>query len=404
MQGNTLLIYADVMERSRFFSKFYRPLQEEMGVEVWFVTAKLSVFRALKQLTDNVVLFKRAQRFGELTEKIDFDKSLSVLNGYHTYEEAQVISNAVYRQLQLFSARCKPRMIWIWNGTTTIAMTLGVFARRHGIETRYFEISNLGNRIFVDTEGTSGASYLARHSEILDHVRVDEKAYQAWLTGYRAQYGVPKQAANRSRIPLSAAVDFAGYLFGCLREDRRNPFKLVWSRLRNKVVTQKWPVADLSMPYLFLPLQVSDDSQLKLYSKYSNMDMIRNALELSRKKSCRLIVKLHPAESEQGAIDSILAYAKEEAFIVAGNPTPELIECAETVVVNNSTVGLEAMIAEKEVVVFGNALYRYFTPQRLKAYILYYLLPGDYFGDTPISVNTVQKIMTAQWWDEGGSR
>ncbi|HHH72224.1 MAG TPA: hypothetical protein ENL04_00155, partial [Sulfuricurvum sp.] len=192
MQQETILIYADVLERGRFFSKFYRPLQDEFGMDVMFLTARLSIVRMLKKFTENVAVLKHMDAENTMAEKIDYSRSLSVLNGYHSLSEAKRIGHAVYRQLEELSGRQKIKMIWIWNGTTTIAMTLAAFARDHGIATRFFEISNLGERIFVDRDGTSGASYLASHPELLDIVAVKEKEYHAWQEAYREHDKVPK--------------------------------------------------------------------------------------------------------------------------------------------------------------------------------------------------------------------
>lgn len=51
------------------------------------------------------------------------------------------------------------------------------------------------------------------------------------------------------------------------------------------------------------------------------------------------------------------------------------------VVTINSTVGLEALILDKEVEVLGRAVYSHFDHERLKAYVCRYLINIDYFDD-----------------------
>lgn len=403
MKKKVVLIYIDVYERFLFFSKCLDVL-DKLGLEVWIATARYSIVRALRHQTDNILILTRMSDTADVVIPVEYANSLSVLNDYHNLQEAESIGRDVWIKLEMFFQNVPLQMLWIWNGATTIAMTLGTFARAHGIATRYFEISNLGERIFVDKEGTSGASYLAAHPEILDHVSIDEKEYDAWLNIFHSRYTVPKQAANRSKIPWQVVIDLVGYAKGCIREDRRNTWKLLWGKVRNKLFTQHWPDAALTQPYVFLPLQVAGDAQLKLFSAYSNMDMIREALTICKNAHLRLVVKIHPAESDRVAIDAVKALQRAEDFVIAGNSTLELIRHSSFVIVNNSTVGLEAMIEGKRVKVYGNALYRHFTQARLKAYILHYLLPGDYFGDTPIPADTVKKILLDSWWETEESK
>ena len=66
---------------------------------------------------------------------------------------------------------------------------------------------------------------------------------------------------------------------------------------------------------------------------------------------------------------------------LVGNNTKDLILNAQRVVVINSTVGLEALLLEKNVDIYGRAIYEHFNEYRLKAYIQKYLINIDYFND-----------------------
>ena len=397
MSNKTIVIYIDVMERCRFFTKFYSPLQA-LGYDVWYITARLSIARQLEKLTSNIMILKESPASQLLPQPIDFKNSLSVLNTYHTLKQAQQIGNSVYAQLDALANARNIAMFWVWNGTTTIAMTVTAFAQQHTVAIRYFEISNLPKRIFVDIEGTSGASYLAQHPKLLDAYSADEDEYRAWLDAYHQNELAPPQAANRSKVPWSALVDIVGYLRGYIREDKRCVFKLLLNRLSNRFFDQTFPEVELQTPYIFLPLQVSDDSQLKLFSRYSNLDLLTEALKIGQEKGIRIIVKIHPAESNRDEIRKVIQRSSGNTFVIAANPTKALIQNAQLVIVNNSTVGLQALIEEKEVMVFGNALYKDFDQSRLKAYILHYLLPGDYFATEPIPLSTVTSILERHLW------
>ncbi len=397
MKKETILIYVDVLERWHFFSKFYTPLQAE-GHKVWFITARLSIARQIKKLTSNITILKEHPGNGPYDSSLDLTHSLSVLNNYHSLHQAQQISAAVNRQVRKLASEHDITMLWIWNGTTTIAKTLTGFAKEHKIATRYFEISNLFKRVFVDIEGTSGASYLCRHPEILDNTPIDEDRFTAWLETYHQEDLIPRQAANRAKIPWPALIDIVGYLRGYIKEDRRSVIRLLVNRLSNKFSNPLFEEADLSQPYIFLPLQVSDDSQLKLFSDYSNIDLLQQALSISREKGIRLLVKIHPAESDRDEIEQLTILSHEGAFTLVNNATKTLIQQARLIIVNNSTVGLQALIEKKEVMVFGNALYKEFDQARLKRYILDYLLTADYFGEDAIPTDTIASILTRDSW------
>ena len=73
---------------------------------------------------------------------------------------------------------------------------------------------------------------------------------------------------------------------------------------------------------------------------------------------------------------------------------PELLRQAEAVVTINSTVGLEAMLLEKPLTVLGRSHYYNLTPKQLRQYIMYYLLPIDYFSNEAISPCTAKQLLS----------
>ena len=59
----------------------------------------------------------------------------------------------------------------------------------------------------------------------------------------------------------------------------------------------------------------------------------------------------------------------------------ELIENSKCVITINSTVGMEAMIIGKPILILGDAIYSGFNQRRLATYIINYLLNIEYFSD-----------------------
>lgn len=386
-----IVIYADVLERMHFFSKFVNPLSI-LGYDVHFITAKYSVYRDAKKKNFTVTLLKRILK----TEghNIDVSRSLSVLNKYHTQKDAKKISKQVISNLMILDNQIEIFMFFVWNGTTTIARTINFFAKRKGIDMRFFEISNLGESIFVDTKGINAESYLYKHPELLDNFDVDEEKYKIWLDSYVKQKKLPRQAANKSKVPWQVIYDLKGYICdSVIWEDRRIGINILVARLLNKIKSNKFDVLPLDKEYAFLPLQVSDDAQLKLFSNYTNELLLEEAIKICKSKGIELIVKIHPAESNRKSISKIVQLSKNNSFHIADNNTDTLIAKSQFLIVNNSTVGLEAKIMNKETMVFGEAIYKYFDKTRLKNYILYYLVPADYFGDKEISLDAMKLIL-----------
>jgi capsular polysaccharide export protein len=388
-----IVIYADNVERFRFFSRFVIPLSS-LGDKVHFVTAKFSVFKEAQKRGFPITLFTRNSS-EKISNIIDTQRSLSVLNGYHTACEAEIIASQIYQNLAILHRKIAIKAFFIWNGTTTIARSIASFAKEKNIALRFFEISNLGDRIFVDIEGTSADSYVYRHPELLDKLSCHEEMYHRWLKDYQEQYHTPKQALNRSKIPWKSLLDLVGYLFfNTVREDKRFGLKVFITRFLNKIRTFSFPEAVLQKPYAFLPLQVSDDSQIKLFSEYDNKALLFEAMKICRSRDLELVVKLHPAESDRAFIREIVSLSEKYSFRLAGNQTDRLIQGADLIIVNNSTVGLEAKIYQKEVIVFGKAIYKNFDEKKLKRYICSYLVKADYFADTPVPLETMQKILS----------
>lgn len=121
---------------------------------------------------------------------------------------------------------------------------------------------------------------------------------------------------------------------------------------------------DLPQAFVFLPLQVHDDSQILMYSpRFSDMpSVVRFCLEgvdaynRAHGGALTLVVKEHP--SDYGRIDySALRQAYPQAVFSRTHDTADLIAKAKAVVTVNSTVGIEALLRRKPVVTLGRAFY-----------------------------------------------
>jgi len=116
--------------------------------------------------------------------------------------------------------------------------------------------------------------------------------------------------------------------------------------------------------FVFLPLQVHDDSQILLYSPHfrdmpSVVRFCAQGIETYNRRhgtQLKLVVKEHP--SDHGRIDyTTIRQQFPDAVFTKLTPTQELIQKSAAVVTVNSTVGIEAMLQLKPVITLGNAFY-----------------------------------------------
>ena len=116
--------------------------------------------------------------------------------------------------------------------------------------------------------------------------------------------------------------------------------------------------------FVFLPLQVHDDSQILLYSPhFPDMPSVVRfcvdgiaAYNRRHQAQLKLVVKEHP--SDHGRIDySDTFRAFPDVVFTKLMNTQLLIEKSAAVITVNSTVGIEAMLYRKPVITLGNAFY-----------------------------------------------
>ena len=121
---------------------------------------------------------------------------------------------------------------------------------------------------------------------------------------------------------------------------------------------------DLDSPYIFVPFQLHDDSQIILHSPYLHSmaeltEWVASAVRQYNAKydqALRIIIKEHPSDYGRQNYDSLREQYPEITFLKQFS-TEQLIERASAVVTINSTVGMEALLKHKNVIVLGNATY-----------------------------------------------
>ena len=240
-----------------------------------------------------------------------------------------------------------------------------LFCQQRNIPTRYIELANFPNKVFIDPEGSNAHSALAQRPKCLDGLpAVSEEFHAEWMEYYEAEKRQPPlQARNNPCTPLIDEISQDSVLPG-------------------------------KRGFIFLPLQVSYDTQLWLNADLRNEEAILHACRAARNEKRQLVVKIHPAETVPDELVNIARLQQQHGFLITQENTLSLIKASGRVITINSTVGMEAKLYHKPVDVLGRAFYQHFDHQRLKKYIHHYLFTGvEVRADTPISEEIAQAFL-----------
>jgi len=208
----------------------------------------------------------------------------------------------------------KPDKIAVWNGLKLPYETIVAAAKALNIPVIYFENGLLPGTCCIDTSGVNAASSISR----------DPTYYLNYkFTG--------------EQKPINALKP-------------RPPVK---HRRKDQQI-------DLPEKFIFIPMQVPDDTQIIRHSHWINsMEMlyeqVMSALDASGLTDIKAVFKEHP--SWPSHFDD-LYNSHPNAIFANANSTPELIEKSIGLITINSTVGLEGVLLDKKVIMLGNNCYR----------------------------------------------
>lgn len=222
---------------------------------------------------------------------------------------------------KLFSER--PDVIAVcWNGLNGTRRVFMDGARDAGVRRLFFELGPLPGRITVDPCGVNYANSLPR----------DITPYRAWR-GAAAYQPDSWRAAGRGITQ---------------RSPKRPPAERESSKL---------PLTD---PFLFAPLQVPGDSQLRLFGgNFRTVDAFVDALCEAASHlptGWHLRVKEHP--SAASSVANHLSGLSDSRVVVDNvTDTFRQVAASQGVVTVNSSVGLEAMFFDKPVIAAGRCFW-----------------------------------------------
>ena len=209
-----------------------------------------------------------------------------------------------------------------WNGLNGSRHVFMSAAMDAGAKTLFFEGAPLPNRVTVDVTGVNFTNSLPRSIA----------PYMAWMAGSHVDPDTWRQAGRKitQRPPLKPAQ------------------------------ASKKKAPPLSEPFLFIPLQVPNDSQLRIYGgAFNTVDLFVEAILDAAKNlppGWHVRIKEHPSATQSIAHNFTNAI-DVPVYLDNTTDTFEQVAASHGVLTVNSSVGLEAMFYDKPVVAAGKCFW-----------------------------------------------
>ena len=269
-----------------------------------------------------------------LTDLSEYDRTVRwawVPNQNLTEEEFYI-----YQSLKIINAynfiwkNIRPHLAITWNGVTLLQKALVVLAHASDVPILFLERGLLPQTLYVDTEGVNYKSSIAG---------------QKWFN---------KRIPYPDKRKIKMAEDYCKKL----REEKQSVVEM-GDALSIEAIKKKLDIRASSKVMLF-PMQIEADSNILYYSPhYSNMieiiKDIQRAMAQFNDIDIHLIVKLHPEDRDR--LNELRSLTNNNTHIVDDVNLYSLLELANLVITVNSTVGLEALLFQKPVIVLGKAIY-----------------------------------------------
>lgn len=228
----------------------------------------------------------------------------------------------LFRRLEAYFLENQDKVFLVWNGTKGVRKVAVEAAKSAGVQTIFMELAPIPQKISIDRKGVNYGSSLPRNPHFFSTWRKTVAIEENW--GAIAEKITPR---GLQRVIKGRSDEVTSY--------------------------------ELPQHYIFCPLQVPGDSQITEYGGWiESVEQFFEEVVIASKylpENWGVVVKQHPS-SEEG-LNSQNGWEEDNVFNGDAILTTELIEKASLVVTVNSSVGLEASLFDKPVVVLGQAIY-----------------------------------------------
>lgn len=384
-----VLFFADYIQSVELAARML-PGARACGDDIVVLSNRLSVVYQGRKRGVTVHLVRRTGKPSALDADYS-DRNYEVRSGYMTAPEGRVLFNSyVAAGARLIEAEPGAfDLIMCWNGAHISSEVSAALGKRYGLPVIYKEIANIPGRMLFDPEGSACDASVAKRPEILDDFPIDDATYEAWAADFIARrqkaVGIP-QAKRFRQANLWFALDMLGPIAGAAPAFSVGPVHRVANILRRKHFEPKVMARAIDTlpdkPFVFLPLQVSTDTNLVVRSDIDNEKAMSMALAEADARGAVLVTKIHPAERSGDFFRDLgtLLDAHNGRVILTNAHTMECIRRSVCVVTINSTVGFEARMLGTEAIVLAPALFSKWTNRQMAQFALRYTVPFDMYS------------------------
>lgn len=311
---------------------------------------------------------------------ISNEKLLSMQIYNITFTERMLRSTISVKELQMYKRymnfidkyieQQQIEVLCMFNGYHWIEQVSMYIAEKRGLKTYFFEDGLFRPfTVTVDPHGINANSSVPGTTSFYDSLQIDKSRLSAHLfTPENKELTMTKE--NLLKVAVLKGVSLLG---GILKfTPKLYVHTTFWQSIKYIIFKyrfryKKEDEVNLTNEYIFLPFQVSRDTQIFYNSPHiKSMDQLLNIavqavkeINIELNRDIKIIVKEHPEDMSRNNYNQLKKRYEDEKNVVFVQKfnTKKLIRKALLILTINSTVGIEALAQDKKVVTLGNALY-----------------------------------------------
>ena len=316
-----------------------------------------------------------------------FENSKYVLAKYQDARYAMLLYNSTYDTLENyfgedFLANRSNIRIVVHNGYQPTAQAAVDFAKQRSIPFKITEIGNVPFKMIIDNRGLNTQSSFKVSKKALDENYL-ENARRKWN---QPPLRVPKKRSDKA-YHVSLKYRLSKLLFSQnLHPVYQNKFRYLKSRINKiiiRILLKVYAAKTFPEYYELCILQVSNDIQLREFSNFKNIDVLRHSHEASKST---LAVKLHPAETSISDAWECIKFCREKNIYIVEDDINILIDESSKIYLNNSSTIMKCILSNKPVVILGSSIFDDRSISTVISYLEDYLVNYDLLrGDGDIS-------------------
>jgi capsular polysaccharide export protein len=139
-----------------------------------------------------------------------YEAAIEVLNGHVSVERARHDAAAIRRAVAGAFRKFQVSQCVIWNGQQLLGQTIARVCEQYGVQRKFLEISNLPDKLFVDSLGVNALSTISADPTVIDALPMPgEDEHRRWLLDYERYKSQPlPQSQTRLSRKLVAALNY----------------------------------------------------------------------------------------------------------------------------------------------------------------------------------------------------